>query len=118
MLQHAAIDPTGVEMFLSQRAYLATVPVVFGLRRIESAHRFVQIPEPEEPIGIGQEAARAGMLNDGGLSTRQIADGPVADPAGLQRYVGRFGTTELSPRLLNVRAVVIGGGGNVPGFPN
>src|SRR3989454_11397753 len=104
MLQHAAHDPAGVEMFLSQRTCLATVPVVFGLRRIESAHRFVQIPEPEEPIGVGQEAARAGMLNDGGVSTRQITDGPVADPAGLPAHIGRLGTTELSPRLLNVRA--------------
>src|SRR2546426_7072273 len=90
MLQYAAHDPAGVEMFLSQRACLATVPVVFGLRRVESAPRFVQIPEPEEPVGVGQEAARAGMLNDGGLSTRQIADGPVADPAGLQRHIGRL----------------------------
>src|SRR5207245_2977517 len=88
VLQDTSPAAPGGEISRSQRARLATVPVVVAFRGLEGARRVIQRPEPKETVGVGQEAAWAGMLNDRGLPARQVTDGPVADPAGREGDIG------------------------------
>src|SRR5438067_1049531 len=53
------------------------------------------------------------MLHDGGFSAGQIAYGPVADPGVLKIDARCLCTTELTTRLLDVRAIRLGAAGSV-----
>src|SRR2546422_321619 len=91
--------------------------LVAGPPRGQGAHRLVQVPEPEEAVGIGQKAAGARVLYHCRLPAGQIAGSAVADPAGRQFDVGRLGTAELTSRSLDVGAVLLRRRAHVPGIP-
>src|SRR5205823_876136 len=66
--------------------------------------------EPEEARGVGQEPARAGVLDDRRLAAGQVAEGPVADPGILEPDARGLRAAELPPRGTDVVAVAPGGG--------
>src|SRR5207245_8612161 len=72
--------------------------------------------EAEETLSIGQDAARAGVLHDSGLSAREVAEGSVADPCVRERHTGGLHAAELASRLLDVRAVPLGRRTDLPGL--
>src|SRR2546425_4240858 len=117
LLEHTPHDATGIEVFLGQRARQTAVALVVGLHLGQRAHRLVQVPEPEEAVGIGQKAAGARVLYHCRLPAGQIAGSAVADPAGRQFDVGRLGTAELTSRSLDVGAVLLGRRADSPGLP-
>src|SRR2546422_2903321 len=117
LLEHTPNDATRIEVFLGQRARETAVALVVGLHLGQRAHRLVHVPEPEEAVGIGQKAAGTRVLYHGRLPAGQIAGSAVADPTGRQFNVGGLGTTELTPRLLDVGAVLLGRRAHVPGIP-
>src|SRR2546427_6103389 len=89
--------------------------------RLHIGHRlsgFVQVPEAEEAPGIRQEAAFAGVLDDGRLAAGQVAEGPVADPCVYEGHAHWLRTTELSPRPLDVCAVLLRRRAHLPGLAN
>src|SRR5438093_10994055 len=117
LLEHTPRDATRVEVFLGQRARQTAVALVVGLHLGQGAHRLVHVPEPEEVVGIGKKAAGTRVLYHGRLPAGQIAGSAVADPTGRQFNVGGLGTTELTPRLLDVGAVLLGRRAHVPSIP-
>src|SRR5207245_9138896 len=73
--------------------------------------------EPKQALGGRQVAAGTRVLNHRRLAAGQVTGGAVADPARPQLDVGRLGATELTPRLLDVSAVLLGRRAHVPGIP-
>src|SRR3989442_2883746 len=65
----------------------------------------------------------AGRLDHARPAARQVADGPVAHPAGSGLHVGRLGGAQLAARALDVaaerlpRAPPLGGIGGPPTLP-
>src|SRR5439155_15874557 len=77
---------------------------------------FVQVPEAEEALGIRQETAFARVLDDGWLAAGQVAEGPVADPCVCEGHADRLRAAELSPRPLDVGAVLLRRRAHLPGL--
>src|SRR5438046_10100839 len=77
---------------------------------------FVQVPEAEEALGIRQQAAFARVLDDGRLAAGQVAEGPVADPCVCEGDADGLGAAELSPRPLDVCAVLLRRSANLAGL--
>ena len=77
---------------------------------------FVQAPEAEEALGIRQEAAFARVLDDGRLAAGEVAEGPVADPCVCESHADRLRAAELSPRPLDVCAVLLRRRAHLPGL--
>src|SRR5438445_9657565 len=87
--------------------------------RLNSGQRqsgFVQVPEAEETLGMRQEAAFARVLDDGRLAAGQVAEGPVADPCVCEGHADRLRAAELSPRPLDVCAVLLRRRAHLPGL--
>src|SRR3989442_9533657 len=78
----------------------------------------VQVLEAEESLGIRQEAAFARVLDDGRLAAGQVAEGPVADPCVCEGHADRLRAAELSPRPLDVRAVLLLRRAHLPDLAN
>src|SRR5439155_15825673 len=101
-------DLAGIEVLFGQLAREAAVSIVIAGDRLQEARCIGQIPEAEQSGGIGQEAARAGVLDHGRLAAGQVAERTVADPGGLEAYVVGLGAAEFTPRVLDVALVVPG----------
>src|SRR5262249_45021721 len=111
-LQHAPDDLSRIEMLFRERAREPALSLVVAGDRLERAHRLVLRAEAKESACVGQEPARARVLDDGRLPAGQVAERPVADPCVLQAPAGRLGATELAARTLDVALVVPRGRGD------
>src|SRR5438876_6455331 len=74
------------------------------------------MPKAKEALCIRQEPARARMLDDCRLPTREVAERPVADPGVLQLCAGRFRAAKLATGALDVALVVPWSAGDCMGI--
>src|SRR5439155_3681618 len=111
----ACDDIAGVEL----RGKLAREPRVATVVRFHSGQRpdrFVHVAEAEETFVVGQDAARARVLDHRRLAPGAIAERPVAVPRVREGYAGQLRAAELPSRLLDVRAVPLERRGHLPGL--
>src|SRR6185436_9342668 len=83
-LEHAPYDLRGVEVVLDQRARQPAVPDGVGHDGIQAVGGLLDGPEAEQSCRVGQDSARASVLDDGGAATGQVAEGAIAHPGALQ----------------------------------
>src|SRR5256885_1073757 len=81
LLAEVAEHAVGVEVLLGDRAGGARVPFVVLADRLCARERLLRSPEHEQALAGRQMLREAGVLDKHGLSGRQIADAPVAEPA-------------------------------------
>src|SRR3989442_118541 len=96
-LEHLLHHPPCGEVFLHERPRSQAVALVVAVGVAEAPSRLGKAPEAEQPLGVGEEPAPAGVLHHGRLAARKEAEGPVADPGVLEPDAGWLRTAELSP---------------------
>src|SRR5947199_167446 len=83
----------GIEIGLGQDARRAALPLVVRLDERDHPHRLIEVAEAEQSLGIWQEPAWSGVLNNRRLAAGEIANCPIAYPRILQLHAGRLGAT-------------------------
>src|SRR5258708_31268206 len=84
---------------------------------LEALHRLIETRKAKQSSIIRQEPAGAGVLNDGGLAARQVAERPITHPCVLQSHARRLDSAKLTERLLYVFLVPPWSPRNRPGVP-
>src|SRR5260370_31190308 len=84
---------------------------------LEALQRLIETRKAKESSIIRQEPAGAGVLNDGGLGARQVAERPITDPCVLQSDARWLDAAKLTERLLYVFLVPPWSPRNGPGIP-
>src|SRR5262245_39114878 len=97
-LQDVAGDGACGEVLLDERARQAALAVVVGRDGLEAAHGLREIAEAQQPGVLGQDGARARVLNDRGPAAREVAERPIADPGVLELHAGWFDAAEFAAR--------------------
>src|SRR6266851_5737914 len=106
-----------IEILLHQRATELAVFRIISRYSLEALDRLIKTREAKQSSIIWQEPAGAGVLNDGGLAARQVAERPITDPCVLQSHARRLDAAKLTERLLYVFLVPPRSPRNGPGVP-
>src|SRR5207245_970944 len=80
--------------------------LVIGSHLFQATRGFLEVAKTKHAGGLGEESARACMLDHGRLRASQIAKGPVADPGILQSNAGWLHAAEFAAGVLDVALVV------------
>src|SRR5260221_1346474 len=94
-------------MSFRQRPRRSAMPLVFTIDGGQGFDCFFHRCEAKHALSVRQEGAGPGMLDHDRLPAGQIAEGPVADPGGLELYVGRFRAAELAARPLDIGLIAL-----------
>src|SRR5207247_8104564 len=93
---------SGIEIGFRDLARGAAMPAIVGVDGLKTVDRLLKRIETKHSSSVGEERAWPGVLHHHGFAAGEVADGAIADPAGLQFDVGRLRTTELAARMLDI----------------
>ena len=102
-----------LEVLLRDLARPGRVMCVVGVDARHGLDGLVRRREGQQPFARGQMTRPRRVLHDGRAPGREIAFGPVAEPAAPRRDVGVLGDAELPARRLDEVAVVLGRAGDL-----
>src|SRR2546425_640298 len=91
------------------------VPLVSVVHPSQSIDGFSHGGKAEDPLPIGKEGARPGILNHRRLPAGQIAESSVADPGVLELHARRLGAAKLAARPLDIGLIRFRSAGDCPG---
>src|SRR6266404_821086 len=117
LFQQSLDDIFRIEILLHQRASELAMFRIIGRYSLEALYRLIETRKAKQSSIIWQESAGAGVLNDGGLAARQVAERPIADPCVLQSHARRLDAAKLTERLLYVFLVPPWSSRYGPGVP-